>query len=118
MHLSSLTIPLFLGLASSSVVGGNLLTARNATASAAAHAACAILVHQLGTTIVQFNGSTGYYDATQAAWNFNNVNVDPMCVVYPRDATHVQAAMAAIYKTGSKYAVQSGGHSAMKGWNM
>jgi hypothetical protein len=117
MHLSSLTIPLLLGLASPAV-GGSLLAARNDTASAAAHAACTTLVHQLGTTIVEFNGSTGYYNATQAAWNFNNVDVDPSCVVYPRDTSHVQAAMAAIYKTGSLYAVQSGGHSAMKGWNV
>lgn len=117
MHLSSLTIPLLLGLASPAV-GGSLLAAGNDTASAAAHAACTTLVHQLGTTIVEFDGSTGYYNATQAAWNFNNVNVDPSCVVYPRDASHVQAAMAAIYKTGSLYAVQSGGHSAMKGWNV
>ncbi|KAJ7772967.1 hypothetical protein DFH07DRAFT_733429, partial [Mycena maculata] len=41
----------------------------------------------------------------------------PWMTRFPTSAAHVQIAMTAIYKTGSKYAVIAGGHSAMVGWN-
>ncbi|KAF8623252.1 hypothetical protein AX17_007498 [Amanita inopinata Kibby_2008] len=80
--------------------------------------ACQNLQSKLGTTIVQYNGTAEYYNTTQTPWNFANVDVDPTCIVYPRETAHVSAAMAEIYNAGSHYAVQAGSHTAMKNWNV
>ncbi|KAF7311718.1 FAD-binding domain-containing protein [Mycena indigotica] len=58
------------------------------------------------------------YDAgTAGAWNFDNAQIRPMCIVFPRTTDHVVAAMKAIYAAGADYGVQAGGHSGNKGWN-
>ncbi|KAJ7481086.1 FAD-binding domain-containing protein [Mycena galericulata] len=82
----------------------------------AATFACTNLTASLGSTIVQESGAQ--FNATaEGTWSlFNSLDV-PTCIVYPTSAAHVQTAMAAIYETGSKYAVIAGGHSAMVGWN-
>ncbi|KAE9397561.1 FAD-binding domain-containing protein [Gymnopus androsaceus JB14] len=60
-----------------------------------------------------------YAIGVNSAWNaFNNeVNFQPACVVFAAKAEHVQVAMKAIFDNDVDYAVQAGGHSAMKGWN-
>ncbi|EKM75429.1 hypothetical protein AGABI1DRAFT_46439 [Agaricus bisporus var. burnettii JB137-S8] len=47
---------------------------------------------------------------------FNSIQ-RPACVVVPRVDVHVQKAMATIYHDRVRYAVMSGGHTGMTGWN-
>jgi hypothetical protein len=78
-------------------------------------ATCKKLQSALGSTVVL---SGPEYDArASGAWNLYNAQSFPACIVLPIDASHVQIAMKAIYQDKIRYAVQAGGHSAMKGWN-
>jgi hypothetical protein len=70
----------------------------------------------LGESIIQSNG-TKYLASAKGTWNLFNSEYSPTCIVFPGNASHVQTAMKAIYLAGVKYAVQAGGHSAMKGWD-
>ncbi|KAJ3839406.1 FAD-binding domain-containing protein [Lentinula raphanica] len=86
----------------------------------AATDACLQLQDSLGSLVVQ-NITTGpqYSTAANAAWNaFNHeVNFQPTCIVFVNSTEDVQTTMKAIYNTNANYAVQSGGHTAMMGWN-
>lgn len=77
---------------------------------------CTGLQGTLGPDIVQFSGAE-YLASASNAWSLFNTEDRPPCIVFPRNATHVQSAMAAIYRDKIRYAVQAGGHSAMTGWN-
>jgi hypothetical protein len=79
--------------------------------------ACSLLQQELGTTIVQSSGSAQYDAGVAHAWNFFNEVIEPSCIVFPSATADVQTAMRTIFQTGSRYAVQAGGHSAMIGWN-
>ncbi|KAG7095012.1 hypothetical protein E1B28_005807 [Marasmius oreades] len=79
--------------------------------------ACRFLQQNLSHRIVTLPGHPQYTNATHSAWNVFNTEFMPACIVFPRDASHVQAAMKTIYEHRVRYAVQAGGHSAMKGWN-
>ncbi|KAJ7507214.1 hypothetical protein B0H11DRAFT_1970759 [Mycena galericulata] len=94
----------------------NLFPTSNATAQNAARQACNNLKSSLGAPFVQAN-STDYEFAATNAWNLQNAEFQPSCIVFPRTSAHVQVAMKAIYDADSHYAVQAGSHSAMKGWN-
>ena len=79
-------------------------------------ATCTHLRVTLGENVVASSGAR-YRAGTSSAWNLFNTQHVPVCVVLPRETSHVQAAMKAIYNNKLRYAVQAGGHSAMKGWN-
>ncbi|KAJ7704349.1 hypothetical protein B0H17DRAFT_1039337 [Mycena rosella] len=87
----------------------------NETAGIAARQACTQLESSLGP-LVQSSGDA-YEAAATNAWNLQNAEYQPTCIVFPRTSAHVQVAMKAIYDAESHYAVQAGSHSAMKGWN-
>ncbi|KAJ4471369.1 hypothetical protein C8J55DRAFT_459329 [Lentinula edodes] len=92
----------------------------NSAAAIAASGACQQLQRSLGASIVQSKSSGPEYSiAANAAWSaFNHeVNFQPTCIVFVKSTAHVQAAMRAIYQNDADYAVQSGGHSGMTGWN-
>ncbi|KAF7297479.1 FAD-binding domain-containing protein [Mycena indigotica] len=80
-------------------------------------AACAALNKSLGSTLVQTSSGPEYDFSVHNAWNFQNTLFNPTCIVFPRQTSHVQTAMKAIFKAKAHYAVQAGSHSAMKGWN-
>ncbi|KAJ7051086.1 hypothetical protein C8F01DRAFT_1222237 [Mycena amicta] len=86
------------------------------TSRAAALQACQRITSDLGSSIVQSSGSA-YQFAVNNAWNLQNTLFTPTCIVFPRNASHVQTAMREIHSAKSHYAVQAGSHSAMKGWN-
>lgn len=88
----------------------------NETTHDAALIACNQLAGLLGSPLVQTSGPS-YETAVANAWNLQNAEYQPTCIVFPTTSTHVQVAMKAIYDAKSHYAVQSGSHSAMKGWN-
>ncbi|KAF7316080.1 FAD-binding protein [Mycena indigotica] len=90
-------------------------TVDHATA-AASQQACQRIAGHLGASIVQSSGAA-YDFAASNAWNFANALLRPTCIVFPSQAAHVQAAMREIYRAKSRFAVQAGSHSAMKGWN-
>ncbi|KAJ7463550.1 FAD-binding domain-containing protein [Mycena latifolia] len=78
--------------------------------------ACTAIRVKLGSSIVKSSGLE--YNATvMDPWNLFNSLDRPTCIVYPRTASHVQAAMKSIFRFSSHYAVQAGAHSAMVGWN-
>lgn len=77
---------------------------------------CLDIQSTLGTSIVVSTGNQ-YRDTIANTWNLFNSELQPACIIYPRDSHHVQTAMGAIYQNNIRYAVQAGGHSAMKGWN-
>jgi hypothetical protein len=79
-------------------------------------ATCTLLRFTLGSSIIASSGAK-YTAGVAGAWNFFNTQYAPACIVFPREASHVQAAMKTIFKYQVRYAVQAGGHSAMKGWN-
>ncbi|KAJ7130230.1 FAD-binding domain-containing protein [Mycena epipterygia] len=115
MSLASIPLILILAfLAAHSVA--TLFPRSNATAQIAAHNACSQLELSLGSPLVQSSG-TAYETAATNAWNLQNSEFQPTCIVFPRTSAHVQVAMKAIYDAKSYYAVQAGSHSAMKGWN-
>lgn len=105
-------IPVFLAAQSAAT----LFPRSNATAQIAAHNACNQLEFLLGAPLVQSSG-TDYEAAATNAWNLQNSEYQPTCIVFPHTSAHVQVAMKAIYNAKSHYAVQAGSHSAMKGWN-
>ncbi|KAF7329797.1 FAD-binding protein [Mycena kentingensis (nom. inval.)] len=82
----------------------------------AAHHACNELKVTLGASIVQSSGPDYDYAASNA-WNLENAEYTPTCIVFPSTSADVQTAMNAIFRARSAYAVQAGSHSAMKGWN-
>ncbi|KAJ7151460.1 hypothetical protein C8R43DRAFT_1088002 [Mycena crocata] len=90
--------------------------ASNGTAQNSARQACDQLQSSLGSSIVQSSGAN-YEFAAMNAWNLENAQYQPTCMVFPRNTRNVQIAMKAIYAAKSHYAVQAGSHSAMKGWN-
>ncbi|THV04042.1 FAD-binding domain-containing protein [Dendrothele bispora CBS 962.96] len=71
----------------------------------------------LGDSTVQTPSDSDYAGASTAPWNLFNTQFKPACVVLPRNNTDVQVAMRSIFQFDVDYAVQAGGHSAMKGWN-
>ncbi|KAJ7051099.1 hypothetical protein C8F01DRAFT_1212818 [Mycena amicta] len=77
---------------------------------------CQRITSDLGSSIVQSSGAA-YQFAVNNAWNIQNALFTPTCIVFPRNAFHVQTAMREIHSAKSHYAVQAGSHSAMKGWN-
>ncbi|KAF7297488.1 FAD-binding domain-containing protein [Mycena indigotica] len=85
--------------------------------ASAARSACQSISKSLGNAVVLSSGTSEYNFTQHNAWNFQNTLFAPTCIVYPRNAGHVQTAMRAIFKAKSRYAVQSGSHSAVKGWN-
>lgn len=78
---------------------------------------CIRIQSTLGSDIVQLSTGPEYLAGASNAWSLYNTVDRPTCIVFPRDASHVQVAMAAIFRDKIRYAVQSGGHSAMTGWN-
>ncbi|KAF9261637.1 FAD-binding domain-containing protein [Marasmius fiardii PR-910] len=79
--------------------------------------ACRVLQWTLTPQIVSLPDDPQYTNGTRSAWNVFNTEYMPACVVFPREASHVQTAMKTVYEFRVRYAVQAGGHSAMKGWN-
>jgi hypothetical protein len=67
-------------------------------------------------TIVTDSG-VDFDNTIAAAWNGANQQLRPACAILPTTASHVQVAMKTIFDTKVRYAVQSGGHSGVKGWN-
>lgn len=102
-------------LALASLVEGLTHGSRD-TLSVAASTACTQIKTTTGAPTVRFSGLQYLSDAS-GAWNLANDVQLPTCIVYPTTSAHVQIAMKAIYAAKAPYAVQSGGHSAMKGWN-
>ncbi|KAJ7463568.1 FAD-binding domain-containing protein [Mycena latifolia] len=93
-------------------------TSSNTTAApaSASSKACAAIRVKLGSSIVKSPGLE--YNATaMGPWSLFNSLDRPTCIVYPRTASHVQAAMKSIFRFSSHYAVQAGTHSGMVGWN-
>jgi len=88
----------------------------NETTHIAALNACNHLEVSLGSSLVQSSGPS-YETAATNAWNLQNAEYQPTCIVFPTTSDHVQVAMKAVYDAQSHYAVQAGSHSAMKGWN-
>ncbi|KAJ6591056.1 FAD-binding domain-containing protein [Mycena vulgaris] len=117
MSLSPILLVFFLIPASVSALStAPLFPISNGTARIAAHRACNQLEFSLGPSLVECSGIE-YETAATNAWNLQNSEYRPTCIVFPRASSHVQVAMKAIYDAGSHYAVQAGSHSAMKGWN-
>lgn len=78
---------------------------------------CTNLREELGSDIVQVYGEEEYVEAMRNPASFFNSIQRPACVVVPRVDVHVQRAMATIYRDRVRYAVMSGGHTGMTGWN-
>ncbi|TFK35115.1 hypothetical protein BDQ12DRAFT_688542 [Crucibulum laeve] len=78
---------------------------------------CTQLQTTLGSDIVQFPNGPEYLNSSANAYSFFNAEILATCIVLPRQASHVQIAMAAIFKNKVHYAVRAGGHSGMTGWN-
>ncbi|KDR71083.1 hypothetical protein GALMADRAFT_229731 [Galerina marginata CBS 339.88] len=98
-------------------VNGIWATNLNSTASTTpTFRTCTHLQTSLGSDIVQFSGPE-YLNASTNAWSLFNTESRPTCIVFPRQASHVQVAMTAIFQDKVHYAVKAGGHSAMTGWN-
>lgn len=78
---------------------------------------CTELRKRLGSEVVQVYGERVYVEAIHnPASLFNSIH-RPACVVAPWHAVDVQMAMEVIYRDRVRYAVMSGGHTGMTGWN-
>ncbi|TFK32381.1 hypothetical protein BDQ12DRAFT_707669 [Crucibulum laeve] len=78
---------------------------------------CNDLQTRLGSKIVQLSSGAEYLAGATNAWDLFNTVQRPSCIIFPRNSSHVQTAMAGIFRDQVRYAVQAGSHSAMKGWN-
>jgi len=78
---------------------------------------CIELRKRLGSKVVQVYGERSYIEAIRNPASLFNSVYRPTCVVAPRDASDVQITMAAVYRDKVRYAVMSGGHTGMTGWN-
>ncbi|KAH8826236.1 hypothetical protein DL96DRAFT_1607542 [Flagelloscypha sp. PMI_526] len=79
--------------------------------------ACNATLASLGASKVSFAPSSDFEDGIAGARSeFNRVQV-PACVVHPASTEDVSVVMQHIFTSKANYAVQSGGHSAMVGWN-
>jgi hypothetical protein len=78
--------------------------------------ACSLLVSKLGATIVVYSGPD-YDQGASGSWNELNNQFRPSCVVFPRTDQDVQQTMQIIFTSEANYAVQSGGHAGLVGWN-
>ncbi|RXW21566.1 hypothetical protein EST38_g4294 [Candolleomyces aberdarensis] len=79
---------------------------------------CAPLLNKLGPPIVITPFDFAFREAANNAWNLYNTLYTPTCIIHPKRAEDVQRVMEAIYQAGGvKYAVQAGGHSAMREWD-
>ncbi|KAJ7463581.1 FAD-binding domain-containing protein [Mycena latifolia] len=87
-----------------------------AALTSASSKVCAAIRVKLGSSIVKSSGLE-YNAIVMDPWSLFNSLDRPTCIVYPRTASHVQAAMKSIFRFSSHYAVQAGAHSAMVGWN-
>ncbi|KAF5366890.1 hypothetical protein D9757_011388 [Collybiopsis confluens] len=99
---------------------GGVVQAESASSPASiATKTCQQLQSSLGPSTVQTSSGPRYSIGANAAWStFNDeVNFSPTCIVFANSTSDVQTAMTAIYHNGADYAVQSGGHSGMTGWN-
>ncbi|KDR68178.1 hypothetical protein GALMADRAFT_146431 [Galerina marginata CBS 339.88] len=85
-------------------------------ANSTAFRTCAQLQGTLGPDIIQFSGPE-YLNASTRAYSLFNTEDRPTCIVFPRETSHVQVAMAAIFLNEVHYAVRAGGHAGMTGWN-
>ncbi|PPQ79462.1 hypothetical protein CVT25_002624 [Psilocybe cyanescens] len=94
---------------------GQTQAAANSTYTSALRT-CTLLQTSLGPEIVQLSGAE-YLASASNAWSLFNTGNRPTCIIYPEQSSHVQVAMAAIFRDKIHYAVQAGGHTAMTGWN-
>ena len=79
---------------------------------------CSPLLDNLGSPTVLTPFEFEFRDAASSAWNLYNTLYTPTCIVHPRTVEDVSRVMKAIYDAGGvKYAVQAGGHSAMREWD-
>jgi len=114
MRLNACLLAANLLTATAQIVPG--LSTPSPSTSSRALRTCTRLQDSLGTEVVQLSG-TEYLSGASNAWNLFNTESRPTCIVFPRNAAHVQTAMTAIFLDKIHYAVQAGGHSAMSGWN-
>ncbi|PFH49706.1 hypothetical protein AMATHDRAFT_147027 [Amanita thiersii Skay4041] len=101
-----------------SIVHGGFIKRKDGNRQDVAQDTCQKLQSKLGTTVVQTDGSDEWSTTIDAPWNLANDGVEPACIVFPYDYTHVSAAMKEIFNNGANYAVQAGSHTAMQGWNV
>lgn len=79
---------------------------------------CNQLAAQMNSTVVRVREDDEFQSVARGAWNLFNTLYEPACIVFPESDSHVQTTMKAIFDSGGvRYAVQAGGHSAMRGWN-
>ncbi|KAJ7605456.1 hypothetical protein DFH06DRAFT_1275611 [Mycena polygramma] len=79
--------------------------------------ACSSIASSIGRQFVQTSSDPAFNSSVGVPMNLNNDALIPACVIIPQNTSHVSTAMKAIYTQKSSYAVLSGGHSAMKGWD-
>ena len=82
-----------------------------------ASAGCRGLQQVLGTSIVQTPTGPDYEAGATAAWNLQNSQGRPACVVFPESTNHVALTMSVIFRLKIRYAVIAGGHTGVDGWN-
>jgi hypothetical protein len=117
--LAAMLVPRLLVLNRLALVKWSVTSTKTSWVSPSAEATetCDGLRELLGPQVVQVYGERVYAKAIQnPASLFNSVH-RPACVVTPREAKQVQAAMKVIYRDKVRYAVMSGGHTGMTGWN-
>ncbi|KAJ6595833.1 FAD-binding domain-containing protein [Mycena vulgaris] len=107
---------LFISLLSLLVISSPNVDATATPSRTGSQLACSALGAGSMSSFVKSSGSQYQLGATYA-WNLLNDELTPSCIVFPETTAHVSTAMAAIYTHNATYAVQAGGHSAMKGWN-
>lgn len=79
---------------------------------------CSPLLNNLGSPTVLTPFEFEFRTAANNAWNLYNTLFMPTCIIHPQTAEDVSRVMKAIYEAGGvKYAVQAGGHSAMREWD-
>lgn len=96
---------------------GLTTTAAAPPAPGGASAACSELTSSLPSSIVLTPSSSSYASAQNGGYNPLNNVLTPTCIVQPTTSAHVATAMRSIFRNQANYAVRSGGHTGMAGWD-
>ncbi|EST08778.1 FAD linked oxidase, N-terminal [Kalmanozyma brasiliensis GHG001] len=100
-------------LTAMTAVATSVVSAAPATGAAAA---CSDLLASLPKSVL-IQTSPTYTPAQNGGFNPLNNKLSPSCIVQPTSASDVATAMRAVFKHKANYAVRSGGHTGMGGWD-
>lgn len=93
------------------------LSASSASSASSGSAACSAIALSLPSSQFLTPASVSYTSAQNGGFNPLNNKLQPACIVQPSSTADVATIIKAVFKKRANYAVRSGGHTGMAGWD-